>query len=163
MLDDQNIKVDVRLDLKGQTCPGPIVGAKKMIDSLPEGQVLLLISDCPGTKDDLYVWAGNTGNRVLKAERFADESTGYYIQRGNGGTREANVTLDMRGAVCPGPILEAKRLINGMRAGEILRLISNCPGSRDDVEDWARETGLEMIETLQVSATEFEFFIRKLK
>jgi len=158
---EETIEANVRIDMKGQSCPGPIIGAKKMIDSLPEGQVLLLVSDCPGTKDDLYVWANNTGNRVLKADHYADGSVGYFIRRGLGGTRSANITLDMRGAVCPGPIIEAKKLINGMKSGEVLRLISNCPGSRDDVEGWARATGLGMDEVVQVNATEFEFFIRK--
>jgi TusA-related sulfurtransferase len=161
MVEELNVQADVRLDLKGQSCPGPIIGAKKMINSLNEGQVLLLISDCPGTKDDLYIWASSTGNRVLKAERFADGSSGYYIQRGGMKKHEASVSLDMRGAVCPGPILEAKKLINGMKSGEILRLISNCPGTRDDVEDWARNTGLGLVEVLQIGASEYEFFIKK--
>ena len=161
MVDEHNVVANVRLDFKGQSCPGPIIGAKRMIDSLSDGQILLLVSDCPGTKDDLYVWADNTGNRVLKTERFADESVGYYIQRGTGRSRDANVTLDMRGAVCPGPILEAKKLVNGMKSGEVLRLISNCSGSRDDVEGWARTTGLTLLETVQVGVTDFEFFIRK--
>jgi TusA-related sulfurtransferase len=152
---------DVTLNLTGMTCPGPIIGAKKMIDELAEGQVLLLLSDCPGTKDDLYAWAKNTGNRVLKAERFADGSSGYYIQRGIGARRFANVSLDMRGSVCPGPIIEAKKLINGMGSGEVLRLISNCPGSRDDVEDWARNTGLGLLDSVQIGAHEYEFYIRK--
>ena len=161
MVDQQNIVANVRLDMKGQSCPGPIIGAKRMINSLQNGEILLLVSDCPGTRDDLYVWAENTGNRVLKTEQFADDSVGYYVQRGNTQSREANVSLDMRGAVCPGPILEAKKLINGMNSGETLRLISNCAGSRDDVEGWARSTGLELLETVQVGLSEFEFFIRK--
>jgi TusA-related sulfurtransferase len=132
-----------------------------MIDELAEGQVLLLVSDCPGTKDDLYSWASNTGNRVLKAERFADGTSGYYIQRGTGARRHSNVSLDMRGSVCPGPILEAKKLINGMKGGEVLRLISNCPGSRDDVEDWARNTGLGLLDVVQIGSHEFEFYIKK--
>lgn len=161
MLDEQQIEPNVRLDFKGQHCPGPIIGAKRMIDSLADGQVLLLISDCPGTKDDLYVWAENTGNRVLRTEKFADGSVGYYVQRGGRRAREASVSLDMRGAVCPGPILEAKKLLNGMKSGEILRLTSNCPGTRDDIEDWAKATGLELLEVIQLSVTEFDFFIRK--
>ena len=161
MGDEQNLIADVRLDMKGTSCPGPILGAKRMIDSLAEGQVLLLISDCPGTKDDLYTWAANTGNRVLRADRFADGSTGYYVQRGGVKRHEASVSLDMRGAVCPGPILEAKKLINGMKSGEVLRLVSNCPGTRDDVEGWVRNTGLSLVEVQQSGATEYEFYIRK--
>lgn len=161
MVEECSPVADVTLNLNGISCPGPIIGAKKLIDELLEGQVLLLVSDCPGTKDDLYAWANSTGNRVLKAERFADGSSGYFIQRGTGVRRVANVSLDMRGAVCPGPILEAKKLINGMDSGEVLRLISNCPGSRDDVEGWARNTGLTLLESVQIGALEFEFYIRK--
>jgi TusA-related sulfurtransferase len=161
MTDDQNIEANIRLDLKGLSCPGPIIGAKRLIDTLAEGQVLLMISDCPGTKDDLYVWAENTGNRVLKAERFADGSTGYYIQRGGRAAQAANITLDMRGAVCPGPILEAKKLIDGMAKGEVLKLISNCAGTRDDVESWTRSKGLQLLDTVQTGAIEYEFYIRK--
>lgn len=161
MGEDMGEHVDVRLDLKGLSCPGPILGAKKMVDSLAEGQVLLLISDCPGTQDDLYAWADNTGNSVLRVDRFADGSSGYYVRRGRGKMPAAQVSLDMRGAVCPGPILEAKRLINGMAGGEVLKLISNCPGTRDDVEGWARNTGLELLDVVQIDSTDFEFYIRK--
>jgi tRNA 2-thiouridine synthesizing protein A len=161
MTDENMIDADVTLNMAGTSCPGPIIGAKKMIGELEQGQVLLLISDCPGTKDDLYAWANNTGNQVLKAERFADGSSGYYIKRGSATRTRANVTLDMRGSVCPGPILEAKKLINGMKSGEVLRLTSNCPGSRDDVEDWARNTGLGLLEVVQIGSHEFEFYIRK--
>lgn len=161
MMDEISLTPDVTLNMAGLSCPGPIIGAKKMIDELAEGQVLLLISDCPGTKDDLYAWASSTGNRVLKAERFADGTSGYYIQHGAGLHRHANVSLDMRGSVCPGPILEARKLINGMKGGEVLRLISNCPGSRDDVEDWARNTGLGLLEIVQIGSHEFEFYIKK--
>lgn len=161
MVEEELLNPDVTLNLTGLSCPGPIIGAKKMIDELQEGQVLLLISDCPGTGDDLYAWAKNTGNHVVKVERFADDSSGYYIKRGVEKHRNAHVSLDMRGSVCPGPILEAKRLINGMSSGEVLCLISNCPGSRDDVEGWTNSTGLTLLEVVQIGPHEFEFFIRK--
>lgn len=161
MVDELSMQPDVTLNLAGLTCPGPIIGAKKVIDELNEGQVLLLISNCPGTEDDLYAWANSTGNRVLKTERFADGSSGYYIRRGTAGHRGASVLLDMRGSVCPGPILEAKKLLNGMQGGEVLRLISNCPGSRDDIEDWTRTTGLALLEVVQIGPHEYEFYIRK--
>jgi TusA-related sulfurtransferase len=160
-MEELAIEPDVTLNLVGLTCPGPIIGTKKMIDELQQGQILLLISDCPGTQDDLYAWAHNTGNRVLKVERYADGSNGFFIQHGARTHRSANVSLDMRGSVCPGPILEARKLLHGMASGEVLRLVSNCPGSRDDVADWTRETGLELVEVIQTGAHEYEFFIRK--
>ena len=54
--------VNVVLDMKGLSCPKPLIGAKRMVDELAAGQVLLLISDCPGTQDDLFAWAGLTKN-----------------------------------------------------------------------------------------------------
>lgn len=161
MSETHAVKADVTLNLAGMTCPGPILGAKRMVDDMQAGQVLLLVSDCPGTRDDLYAWASATGNRVLKADKLPDGATGYYIQRGTSLHADAQVSLDMRGSVCPGPIVEAKRLIEGMKTGEVLRLISNCPGSRDDVEGWARATGLTLEEVVVLGAHEYEFFIRK--
>ena len=161
MVDELLLEPNVTLNLAGLSCPGPILGAKRMVDDLAEGEILLLISDCPGTQDDLYAWAANTGNTVMKVERFANGTSGYYVRRGAGMHRNANISLDMRGSVCPGPILEARKLINGMQSGEILRLISNCPGARDDVADWAKSTGLEIVETVQIGSHECEFYIRK--
>ncbi|MBK8118859.1 MAG: sulfurtransferase TusA family protein [Sulfuritalea sp.] len=43
----------VTLDVCGLPCPAPLLGAKKLIDDLQPGQTLRLISDCPGTADDL--------------------------------------------------------------------------------------------------------------
>ncbi len=106
---------NVTLDMKGLSCPGPLLGAKRMVDELEAGQILLLVSDCPGTKDDLYSWAKQTGNEVLQAQKMPDGGTGYYIQKGHGAARKANVVLDIRGVVCPGPIVEAKKLLNGMQ------------------------------------------------
>jgi TusA-related sulfurtransferase len=47
----------VTLDVCGLPCPAPLLGAKKLVDDLQPGQTLRLISDCPGTADDLFAWA----------------------------------------------------------------------------------------------------------
>ena len=49
-------KPHVTLDMKGAACPGPLLGAKRVLDELQAGEVMLLISDCPGTRDDLGSW-----------------------------------------------------------------------------------------------------------
>ena len=119
--------VHVVLDMKGLSCPKPLIGAKRMVDELNPGQVLLLISNCPGTPDDLFSWAELTGNQVIKTEKM-DNGTGYHIQKGGKSAKHphAHVSLDIRGAVCPGPIVEAKKLLNGMQKNEVLKLISGA-------------------------------------
>ncbi len=71
----------VTLDTSGMPCPAPLLGAKKLVDDLQPGQVLKLISDCPGTADDLFAWAKYTGNQVLESKKLADGKTAYLIQR----------------------------------------------------------------------------------
>ncbi len=152
---------DVFLDLKGLTCPGPLLGAKRMVDALETGQVLLLVSDCPGTRDDLLSWAKQTGNQLLKTEKMKDGGTGYTIQKGRTGLQHAQATLDIRGVSCPGPIVEAKKLLNGMQPKEVLKLISNCPGIRSDITGWANATHMTILATEETTAGEFAFYIQK--
>ncbi len=157
----QDLHANVKLDMRGLTCPAPLLGAKRVIDDLKNEQILLLISDCPGTKDDLFSWAEQTRNKVLKTQAMPDGGTGYYVMKGKGASRKANVILDIRGAHCPGPIVEAKKLLNGMSSGEVLKLVSDCPGIRSDIVGWAETTGVKIISTIEVAAGEHEFFLQK--
>ena len=153
----------VTLDLCGLNCPAPLLGAKHVVDDLQPGQVMQLISDCPGTPDDLFAWSRHTGNEVIATDRLGGLRVAYTIRRGASATVRplANVTLDMRGVTCPGPIIEAKKLLDGMKPGEVLLLISNCPGVSDDVSSWTRSTGLELLGKQEVAPGNHEFFIRK--
>lgn len=154
--------INVVIDMKGLPCPKPLLGAKRIVDDLAAGQVLLLISDCPGTQDDLFAWARLTGNQILKTEKMEDGGTGYHIQKGAGAKHpQAHVVLDIRGAVCPGPIVEAKKLLNGMQAGEILKMTSDCPGVQADIGGWASATGMTLLESVEIGGGTYEFYIRK--
>lgn len=160
-MNTQNLLPDIKLDMRGLTCPAPLIGAKSVVDDLKKEQILLLISDCPGTQDDLFAWAEQTNNKVFKTEAMPDGGTGYYIMKGKGAECKANVILDIRGVLCPGPIIEAKKLLNGMNPGEILKLVSNCPGIRSDIVGWASMTDIKIIDTVEVAAGEYEFFLQK--
>lgn len=155
-------KATVTLDMSGMSCPAPLLGAKKVVDDLPAGQLMVLISDCPGTSDDLFAWAKYTGNEVTTTERLGENRVAYTIRKGSAGTRPtANVVLDMCGTSCPGPILEARKLLDGMSAGEVLLLMSNCPGSPSDVEAWCRNTALELLHKHESARGVHEFYLRK--
>jgi TusA-related sulfurtransferase len=160
-MNTQDMRADVILDMRGLTCPAPLLGAKKMVDDLKEGQTLMLMSDCPGAQDDLFAWVKQTGNQVLKTEQIKDGGTGYYIKKGKGTQHNVSVLLDIRGVSCPGPIVEAKKLLNSMKSGEVLKLISNCPGVQSDIDDWVAATGFILLDTLKVASEDYEFYIRK--
>ena len=153
----------VTLDLCGLNCPAPLLGAKRVVDDLQPGQTMRLISDCPGTPDDLYAWARYTGNEVIATEKLEGHSVAYTIRRAEASGRPtANVVLDIRGVSCPGPILEARKMLDGMKPGEVLLLISNCPGTPSDVESWVRTTAaLELVSRQDTGRGNHEFFLRK--
>ncbi|MDH4324304.1 MAG: sulfurtransferase TusA family protein [Betaproteobacteria bacterium] len=155
------LKAHVTLDMKGAACPGPLLGARRVLDDLLPGEVLLLVSDCPATRDDLYSWPKYADVEILKSEKQARGATRYYIRKGKGRRVSPNTVLDMRGATCPGPVLEARKLLMRMKSGEVLQLVSDCPGIRADVRSWVKATGLELADARERAPGEFEFHIRK--
>lgn len=154
-------KPHVTLDMSGRACPGPLLGAKRVLDELLAGEVMLLISDCPATRDDLLSWPKYSDVEVLQTARRARGATGYYIRKGKTRHISPNAVLDMRGAICPGPIVEAKKLLDGMQKGEVLRLLSDCPGIRADLRSWAKATGHELIDAREVAPGDYQFHVRK--
>jgi TusA-related sulfurtransferase len=158
---EAGLKPAMTLDMRGTSCPAPLLGAKRLVDSLRPGEVLLLLSDCPGTRDDLHAWSRHTDVEIAHTERLPGGGQGFHIRRGRTAKPSVNAILDLRGAVCPGPIVEAKRLLNGMQGGETLMLVSNCPGVAADVADWVRATGFSLDRTAEIAPGEFEFTIRK--
>ena len=161
MVKTNRIKPHITLDMKGAACPGPLLGARRVLDELLAGEVMLLISDCPATRDDLDSWPRYADVEIVKTEKLPRGGTGYYIRKGKTRRVSPNAVLDMRGATCPGPILEAKKLLNGMRKGEVLQIVSDCPGIRADMRSWVKATGLELADTRESAAGEFVFHIRK--
>ena len=68
--------------------------------------------------------------------------------------------LDARGLNCPLPILRAKKSINELTSGKILRVVATDPGSVKDFEAFCKQTGNTLVSSGQ-NAGAFEFFIKK--
>ena len=66
--------------------------------------------------------------------------------------------LDTRGLSCPMPILKAKKALNEMTAGSLLRVLATDSGAVRDFEYFCRHTGHQLMES---SAGEFSFLIRR--
>ena len=54
--------------------------------------------------------------------------------------------VDARGLNCPLPILKAKKSLNEMASGQLLKVVSTDPGSIRDFQAFARQTGNELME-----------------
>ena len=71
-----------------------------------------------------------------------------------------DLELDARGLNCPLPILRAKKSIQTLSFGQVLRIIATDPGSVKDFEAFCKQTGNELLDTLQ-DGGEYSFNIRK--
>ncbi|MBT8421242.1 MAG: sulfurtransferase TusA family protein [Gammaproteobacteria bacterium] len=68
--------------------------------------------------------------------------------------------LDASGLNCPLPILRAKKTLNGMDAGKLLRIIATDPGSVKDFEAFCKQTGNELMSSSEEGG-KYLFLIRK--
>jgi TusA-related sulfurtransferase len=59
------------------------------------------------------------------------------------------------------PIIEVSKAIKGMEVGQILEMLATDPGSKPDMEAWARQTGQELID-MQEEDGLFKFYLRKM-
>ena len=48
-----------------------------------------------------------------------------------------------------------------MGSGEVLLLVSNCPGTPDDVDAWVKNTPLELADRVEIARGSYEFYLRK--
>jgi tRNA 2-thiouridine synthesizing protein A len=68
--------------------------------------------------------------------------------------------LDASGLNCPLPILRAKKKLNAMDAGQVLRIVATDPGSVKDFEAFSRQTGNELLDSGEEGG-KFVFRIQK--
>ena len=52
-------------------------------------------------------------------------------------------------------------VLDGMQSGEMLMLVSNCPGTPADVDAWVNNTPLELVDRVEIARGAFEFYLRK--
>ena len=68
--------------------------------------------------------------------------------------------LDARNLNCPLPILKAKKVLNSMESGQIVKIMATDPGSVKDFDAFANQTGNELLESTEVGS-EFHFLLKK--
>jgi TusA-related sulfurtransferase len=157
-----SVKAAVTVDYSGLTCPAPLLGAKRVLDDLDVGQVLSVISDCSGAHEELLTWCAYSGNTFISATKQESGSVAYLLRKGSLGTRPVpHATLDARGVACPGPVLQAKKLLKDMNSGEVLQLVTDCTAAVDDIPLWSQQASIELLYAQAASRGAHEFYLRK--
>jgi tRNA 2-thiouridine synthesizing protein A len=56
------------LDVRGKTCPIPVLLTKRKLETMKEGEVLQVIGDYPQTRENILKMVERTQNKVLDVE-----------------------------------------------------------------------------------------------
>ena len=73
---------------------------------------------------------------------------------------DADTELDVKGLNCPMPLLKAKKALNDMKAGMILRVLATDPGSERDFEVFARQSGNTLLDSTNNDGV-YCYYLRK--
>ncbi len=73
---------------------------------------------------------------------------------------KADQMLDAKGLSCPLPILKTKKAVEAMTKGQVLKVETTDPGSKNDMNSWAKRTGNEILKVDEGPGV-FTFYIKK--
>ncbi|NLV08950.1 hypothetical protein GOC74_03270 [Halomicrobium mukohataei] len=69
------------LDVKGASCPMPVVKTKSAIDDLSEGDVLEVLATDAGSMSDIDGWASGTEGVELLDQAEGDDVYRHYVRK----------------------------------------------------------------------------------
>ena len=60
---------------------------------------------------------------------------------------QKDATLDARGLMCPMPIVQLAKKVKEMKSGQVLELLADDVGAKEDVPAWCSRTGQQLVGT----------------
>ncbi|MCK4738548.1 MAG: sulfurtransferase TusA family protein [Deltaproteobacteria bacterium] len=74
----------------------------------------------------------------------------------------ATKELDAKGLVCPMPSVKTALALEGMKTGEVLKVITDDPVSKRDLPLWAKSTGNEVV-GIEEDGTLINIYLKKIE
>lgn len=71
-----------------------------------------------------------------------------------------DLVLDCSGMLCPLPVVKTSKAMKELQSGQILKLIATDPGAPPDMAAWSRQTGHELLRSMEEEG-KFVFFFQK--
>ena len=75
---------------------------------------------------------------------------------------KVSATLDLKGLVCPMPIVKVSQAIKQVQVGEAIEAFATDPGVLGDIPAWCKTSGSELVKMERIDKT-FRFVVRRLK
>jgi len=73
------LKVDLVVDARYKSCPGPLLALAEAVAKSSPGQVIMLLATDPAAPQDIKEWASSVNHRVLKVEKI-NEVYQIYVE-----------------------------------------------------------------------------------
>ncbi len=73
---------------------------------------------------------------------------------------EYALELDVRGLVCPLPLIKTKKAMEQINSGEVLKIIATDPNTVNDIPAWVKNSGHRLIK-LDQEEGQFKFYVKK--
>lgn len=74
------MEINLKVDATGLACPMPIVKAKKGMESLSAGQIMLIETTDKGSASDFPSWVNRMNYQLIKTEE-AEGLYRFYVQK----------------------------------------------------------------------------------
>lgn len=76
----------------------------------------------------------------------------------------ANATLDVKGLMCPMPLVKARKAIMDLGVGEVLKVIATDKGSIKDFQGWAKAAkNVEIVDQAEEPNGDETLYVHLLK
>ena len=72
----------------------------------------------------------------------------------------ADLVLDLKGLVCPVPVVKIAGAIKTVEAGQVIEATATDPGILADIPAWCRSTGNELLK-IGRNGKEFIFWVKR--
>lgn len=76
---------------------------------------------------------------------------------------KAATTLNLRGLMCPLPVVKIAQAITQVQVGEMIEAYATDPGVLADIPAWARSSGHELVSIEKLDNKEIRFVVKRTK
>lgn len=76
---------------------------------------------------------------------------------------KTNLTLNLKGLLCPLPVVKIAQAIKTIEVGETIEATATDPGVLADIPAWARSSGNELVSMTKLADREYQFVVKRVK
>ncbi|MBD7968710.1 CoA-disulfide reductase [Paenibacillus gallinarum] len=95
------------------------------------------------------------------ASNFIDAAHPNETKQASENNISADIHLDACGLSCPGPLIEAKRAMDGLSPGQVLQITATDPGFYEDVKSFARMSNHDTLQVERMHDGQIKAILRK--